>query len=302
MVWPSLLISIGVVFLLQNLGLLPVDAWASLWRWWPLVLVLVGLELLLGQRIHWFALGALTIGLVAIGLIATMLTTTRGSNVRRSESVQTRDTALGGASQAVVTLRFGAGQLTLGPLVNARPDQLSAMTFQGPAQLQPNVRYSVTDSTGRLELQVGGTSSRFPPFFRTNPSGTTRLDVNLAPSVPITTLNVQTGATDARLDLAQLRVSSLDLSIGAASTWLRLPEAAGTTTAHISGGAAGLTIEVPAGVAAQIRHHGGLSTLDIDQARFPSVGEGLYRSPDYDTAPNRVDITLETGVATIRVS
>ena len=301
-VWPSLLIIVGSIFLLQNLGLLPADAWTSLWRLWPLVLVLIGLELLLGHRLHWLALGALTVGLFAVGLIATMLTQSGASPASRAASVQTRETALGGASQAVVTVRFGAGQLTLGPLINARPDQLSAMTFQGPTREGPNVHYSVTDGTGRLEYQVGGAAPRFPPFFRSSRSAATRLDVNLAPSVPITSLNIQTGATDARLDLAQLRVSSLDLSIGAASTWVRLPEAAGTTTAHISGGAASLTIEVPAGVAAQIRHRGGLSTLDIDQARFPSVGEGLYRSPDYETAHNRVDITLETGVATIHVS
>jgi hypothetical protein len=32
------------------------------------------------------------------------------------------------------------------------------------------------------------------------------------------------------------------------------------------------------------------------------VGEGVYRSADYDSAPNKVDITLETGVTTIQVS
>jgi hypothetical protein len=54
-------------------------------------------------------------------------------------------------------------------------------------------------------------------------------------------------------------------------------------------------------VAAQIRHRGGLSTFTIDQSRFPQVDEGVYRSPDYDTAQNRVDLDIETGVTTIRV-
>src|SRR5207249_5137593 len=111
-----------------------------------------------------------------------------------------------------------------------------------------------------------------------------------------------TGATDAHLDLSKLNVSSLDITVGAASAWLRLPEAAGTSSAHISGGAATITLEIPQGVAAQIRHTGGLSTVDIDQTRFPLVSENLYRSANYDTAQNKVDVTIETGFTSIEVN
>jgi hypothetical protein len=133
-------------------------------------------------------------------------------------------------------------------------------------------------------------------------SGSPRMDLNLAPNVPITSFVVQTGATDARLDLSTLRVNAIDMSIGAATAWVRFPEAAGSTTVHISGGASTITLEIPQGVAAQIRHRGGLSTLNVDQNRFPQVSEGLYRSADYDTAPNKLDINLETGVTTIQVN
>ena len=36
--------------------------------------------------------------------------------------------------------------------------------------------------------------------------------------------------------------------------------------------------------------------MDIDQDRFPLVSDGLYRSPDYATAQNKVDLTIETGL------
>jgi len=44
--WPILLIAVGVIFLLSNLGLLPFDA-SQLWRLWPLILVVIGLDVLL---------------------------------------------------------------------------------------------------------------------------------------------------------------------------------------------------------------------------------------------------------------
>ena len=74
------------------------------------------------------------------------------------------------------------------------------------------------------------------------------------------------------------------------------------TNAHISGGAATITLQIPPGVGAQIRHRGGLSTVNVDQSRFPSAGEGLYRSSDYGSAANNVDITIETGVTSIQVN
>jgi hypothetical protein len=115
-------------------------------------------------------------------------------------------------------------------------------------------------------------------------------------------LTVQTGATDAHVDLSSLRVSNIEFNVGAASTWIRLPEAAGATTAHIAGGASTINLEIPPGVGAQIRQRGGLSTVNVDSNRFPSVGEGLYRSSDYTTATNRVDINIETGVTSIQVT
>lgn len=38
------LIALGVVFLLNTMGLFPWRVWSQLWRLWPLILVLIGLK------------------------------------------------------------------------------------------------------------------------------------------------------------------------------------------------------------------------------------------------------------------
>jgi hypothetical protein len=175
------------------------------------------------------------------------------------------------------------------------------MQYAGPSGSAPVPQYGVSGTTGDLAVDAsthGGTPG-FVPFVGDR-TQTMHLDVQLSTAVPITSLSVQTGAADAQLDLGSLRLNNLDVQVGAASAWIRLPET-GSTTARVKGGAATITLEIPQGVAAQIHHRGGLSTFTIDQARFPQVDEGLYRSPDYDTAPNRVDLDIETGVTTIRV-
>ncbi|MBV9578691.1 MAG: hypothetical protein JO057_08890, partial [Chloroflexi bacterium] len=286
----------------ENTGYLPPSFWINLWRLWPVVLVLIGVELLLAHRVPWVVLA----GFAAVVLVGGAVWVDRGtSSVTGSGGVATTTaTSLDGATQSAVTVRFGAGGLNLGPILQPQPDQLASMTFQGPRQLAPESQYTVSSGgVGQLEYQSNGPrgAPAFVPFVGGR-SDAAQMDLTLAPNVPITSLTVQTGAADARLDLSSLRVINLDLSIGAATTWVRFPEAAGTTTAHISGGASTLSLEVPQGVAAQIQLRGGLSTVNVDQSRFPQVSDNMYRSADYATATNKVDLTIETGVTTIQIS
>jgi hypothetical protein len=214
-------------------------------------------------------------------------------------------TSLGGATQAAVTVRFGAGELNIGALSSPGPDELASMDYQGPPQLAPQPRYTASPGgVGQLSYETFGPGSGRPgqgffPF--SNRGGGGQLNLSFAPNVPIASLVLQSGATDAHVDLSNLRVSTLDLSVGAATAWVRFPQA-GSTTARISGGASTVTLQIPQGVAAQIQTRGGLSTVNIDQSRFPQVGDGLYRSADYDGAANRLDLTIETGITTIQVS
>jgi Domain of unknown function (DUF5668) len=300
-VGPLILIFIGSVFLLENTGYLPPNTWLNLWRLWPLALVLGGVELLFAHRIPWLLLAALAVMVMVVGVVVT----TFGASTAASSGLapRTAETPLGGATQATVAVRFGAGQLSIGPLADSAASDLAMMSYDGPPELSLVPSYTATTGgTGQLEYQLDSHSTPgFIPFVGGR-SDTTRLDVNLNPNVPITLLTVQTGATDAHLDLSALKVNNIEMSVGAAATWMRLPQVDGTTTAHISGGASTITLEIPRGVALQLRHRGGLSNLSVDQSRFPSVGGGVYRSPDYDTAQKRIDLNLETGLTTIQVS
>ena len=295
---PLVLIFIGAVFLLENTGYLPPNFWVNLWRLWPVLLVLAGIELMLAHRIPWIVLAGLATLVLIVGAI---VVNSSGTGALSSAAATTLDTSLGDATQAAVTVRFGAGELNLDALPRSAPGRLATMSYNGPPDLAPRPHYTATGGLGHLDYQTSGRPGPgFIPFV--DHSSDARMDVSLAADVPITSLIVQTGATQAHLDLSSLRISTIDMSVGAATAWVRLPENAGPTTMHISGGASTITLEVPRGVAASIRHQGGLSTLNVDQNRFPLVSDGLYRSTDYDTATNKVDISLETGVTTIQVS
>src|SRR5262249_24667460 len=184
---------------------------------------------------------------------------------------RTYDTQLGNAQLASVTVRFGAGQLDIGPLAESAAGRLASMSYDGPGDLVSEPSYSVVGSNGRLEYQLSGRGTPgFLPFSSDN-GATPHIAINLAPGVQISTLQVQSGAADTRIDLTGLHVNNVDMAVGAASTRLRLPDS-GITTVHVTGGAATITLEGPAGGAARVPHRGGVGTLNIDQNPVPSVG------------------------------
>ena len=139
-VGPLVLIFIGAVFLLQNTGVLPGSVWGNLWRLWPLLLVLGGLELLFGHRLQWVALAGVTIIVLALGVMLSGMATSGAST---SGPPVVYDTQIGDASQSAVIVRFGAGELNLAALTDPRPDQLASMTYVGPADVNTEARYSV---------------------------------------------------------------------------------------------------------------------------------------------------------------
>lgn len=41
---PILLIAVGLVFLAKNTGLIPGEGWGTIWRLWPVLLVVAGVD------------------------------------------------------------------------------------------------------------------------------------------------------------------------------------------------------------------------------------------------------------------
>jgi len=62
--WPIIMIGGGLVLFLFGLGQLPLATLTGLWTWWPLLLVLVGLDWLVGRR--WPLVGAIVATFIVV--------------------------------------------------------------------------------------------------------------------------------------------------------------------------------------------------------------------------------------------
>ena len=192
-------------------------------------------------------------------------------------------------NEARIRIQYGAGRLTVDG--EAAPGQLLAGEFAG------GVRHSRRRSGERADVRVRGheafwTSMPWSPHAR-------NWQVHLTREIPLR-LKIETGASEAHLDLRQLRVVDLDIDTGASSTDVWLPEAAGQTHVEIDAGAASVVLRVPENVAARIRTDVALSSVNVDRQRFPRSGK-VYESPDYATAEHRIEIRAEGGVGSLTI-
>ena len=260
--WAFVLIIVGVILLLGNLGLLAgVNVWGVIW---PLALMAFGAFVLYGALVG-------------------------------PRTVEAEDAVipLEGAARAHVKISHGAGRLTLG--AGAGADQLAVGKFGG------GLDYRAERAGDRLNVKMHVRDQGWNFIFAPNWGRVGGLDwvVALNRAVPLE-LKLETCASQSTLDLSELCVTDLKLETGASETRIALPANAGFTRVQVHAGAASVEISVPGGVAARIRARGGLAKISVDPARFPRVGD-LYESPDYASAANKADIDVETGVGSVSV-
>ncbi len=304
------LIGLGVVFLLRE---------AMGWTWgeaWPLFVILVGVATFISTLISWHAsfagLWSFTWPVAwTVGGIVLLLSTTGRLSQGPGETIneywpwvaivigvwfligafipvgrgptEQVSIPLQAAPDAQVRIRFGAGQLTGR---TAAPGTLVEGTFEGGVRQR-------TSGPNRLELEQDTTYGL--PWLDHG----SNWDVGLTAEVPLD-LRLDTGASRVVLDLRGLRLRDLELHTGASDTRVLLPRAAGATTVRAESGAASLTLEVPAGVAARIRTRMAIGSSQVDEARFPRTATG-FESIDYPNAANRIDIDVSGGVGSVKI-
>ncbi len=207
-----------------------------------------------------------------------------------------------------------------------KPDLSDDETFSFALQSAKSVRYKFAHGAGQISISGGApagqaivgssaagmsTDSRLDgdrlnirveagpsaiPFIGPS-SGVWRY--RLTQEVPVA-LEMDAGASRLEVDLRDVLATRIELNTGASSTDITLP-ARGASMLDVEAGAAALNIRVPEGTAARIRTKDSVISLNVDTNRFPQTDSGLYQSPDFDSSPNRTEITLEAGLGSVTI-
>ena len=207
-----------------------------------------------------------------------------------------------------------------------KPADVSEETFSIPLGAAQSVKYHFAHGAGQLEISGGapagqalvGTSAA--GMNRNSQLNGERLDVRveagpsfvpflgpsqgvwrfkLAQNVPVL-LTVESGASFLDINLTDVLATRFALKTGASSTNVTMP-ARGVSMLDVESGAASLNIRIPEANAARIRVKESVMALDVDTNRFPRLDSGIYQSSNFDTASDRSEINIESGLASVSI-
>jgi hypothetical protein len=291
LILPGLLIVVGAIALAANLNLLQWDSLYRLLDLWPVVLVLIGVELVLrgltSRRVA-SAIGMALIVLTAIGAIAYVAFAPpipTGGQVLDSVEPVSEVTA------PTLDLSVGAAD------VRIHSEALGDTLFKSHIEYggtKPDVSLDRSNGT----VSISDNNQGFPFFF--GPPSRRRIDVAITNTLPWS-VDVSGGASHVTLALANDALKEVSLTGGANNINLTLGEPTGTVAVDVSGGASTVTIHRPAGIAVAVHASGGANSVRLDNQHLGGFGDSSAQTAGYDSATARYAIDVSGGASNISV-
>jgi len=285
--WPVVLITVGVVLLLSNLGIIASGSWRILLRLCPLLLVLAGLDLLFASRMP--IVGTLLgLGLGAAIVLLLLLGGSRWVEERSGQwgplqslfagvEIESREVAVPCDQTESMELTLDPGQFGVRLHTDVDDNDLLAGTVYYARELE----YDVREDGAERAITIRDRSGNVPGLWMSDMS-THRWDLGLNPEVPLV-LAVDGGSGPVELALAAASLERLVLDGGSGKAAVTLPPR--EVELKADGGSGSLSLQVPAG---------GRLSGSLDLGSGATTLEAAARS--------HLSLQMEAGSGSVRIS
>ena len=230
---------------------------------------------------------------------------------------------LNGATTARVEISAGDGNLTIDPLIGCESLLASGTLQYMEKQGAPTRTLVSRDDQAALTLKGGGAGQPWFRFPWSACNGATEWQIHLNPTV-LSDITVHSDGGNVKLNLAGMAVTRVSADTGGGNMEVVLPDntanlnlsaqtGAGNVVVESSGvlkgsnlitaksGAGDVGVRIPRGVAARIHVTIGVGVAIVDP-RFSKIDKNTYQSPDFDSAADQVEITVQSGAGNVSVN
>jgi hypothetical protein len=233
--FPLILIALGAFFLLQNFGLVSFD-WRAMINLWPLLLILIGLDILLkrtawGSLIVALATGAALLGIFWVGSNYAAINPPSGNS---SGQIEER---LGGVDRLRVQIDAIAGEIKIVPL--AGDAQSLTGEYASSGDLLTTTEFTAQGGVGEFSLTQ--TVRNMPNF---SDLGGGQVTLALPRGIPIE-LEVTNDIGPVTLDLTGLTMANVDVHTATGSLTVTLPETGSMDRVSLDTDLGAVSVSVP---------------------------------------------------------
>ena len=292
--WGSLLISLGALFLLNNVFHFEL-AWSFLWKLWPLVLIIWGASALTNNVIVKHVLSIAKAVLLAVVIFAGIKSSwctwddINWDDANDSSFEQQTFTAPfeKETKSASFVFKAGAGKYT----INDTTDEL----FYAEAKSSINdFQFENDTDENSVKLTMQETRHHFRGF---SPKNFANIKLNPKPEWDIE-LNI--GAASGNFDFSQYKIKDMRINSGAASLNIKLGDRIDESNVSVKTGVSSINISVPNTVGCEINSKTGLASKNYNG--FNETGSHRYRTDNFDSTSKKIYLSVDAGVSSISVN
>lgn len=286
--WGLLLVLIGSLFLLDNLGVITLNV-SHLWQLWPILIIGAGLSMLslrswIGAALSLIAVIALLTFVAFAAVENPWYQSLRKANTQTDTQIVSVDTA----KKLDVSIKTGAAAIDI--LSSADQREIKATLQNNGFALTKTA--NTEGDTRFIELRSGPTNRIWTGDVANN------LNVDITRALPLA-LHINTGATSVRGDLSQTRLTSLDIDTGASSVDLRLGAVESKQDVSIDAGASKIILHIPQNVGVRIESDSGLSSTNFENVS--KISDSVYESTHFGSAAQQITIRAKIGISSLEV-
>ncbi|MES2827411.1 MAG: DUF5668 domain-containing protein [Bacteroidota bacterium] len=304
--WGIVLLFIGGVLLLENFDIIDFY-WGSVWRFWPIFLIIAGVNILFSRNKS--PIG----GYISIGVLVVMLGVlfVRGqhspySNEERGKHFNFEFDEDDNDHDGLQTQSFDL------PYEDSLAIKKTVLNISGGG-----TSYELKEATDSLfSAQVrkkGGTfalmnqvgdSVRNVSFKMKNKKnwnmGDGGNDVKMKLNTqPVWEMHMNMGAGEVDFDLAPYKVREFNFDGGAAALDIKFGDLLPISDVHVKTGVADVKIQIPTTSGCRITSKTGLSSKDFEG--FEKLKNGTYETSNYSTSTKKIFISLDGGLSNFEV-
>jgi hypothetical protein len=294
-----ILISIGIVFLLNNLGYVPWVVWFRILSLWPVILIAIGIEKIFGKT----RLSFLTI-LSPLLYMAAILGPAYfsagygegwewGKAHHAPETYQYSRDLDTSVTKVTATVQFRAGNLE----ISSESEKLiSAKLDFWKREPITTYEYSGSDSTANIEIR--DEEREWKGWFWRG-WGEKDWAIALTDKIPLN-LRINTRATQGELDLSDLKLTELNLDVKAASLNIKLGDMVDPIEGRIESDASRLSLLIPEDIGLKIENRAELTSTSFSNISIMKY-DNIYQTSNFEQAPKKIVLSLEGSVTRLVV-
>ena len=303
--WAFILIAIGILFMLNNFGVLEFG-FRTLWNLWPLILILWGISILPIRD------GVKIIGLVGV-LVLTVIFFNRISDrspwfhvhnfhgfSNRNWDDEEDSTSTSNYQPQNLSVPYdsltGKGELKLEAAAgnfNLQGVTSDFLTFNKTGDIG-NYSITTTNENGRKQINLSLEKSGIRHSVNEN-----KVDIKLSDK-PSWNLNFDIGAAEIKMDLRDYKIDTTNIDAGASSINIKIGEKNPLTVMTFNAGASSIKVDIPKASGCQIKSESFMISKEFEG--FTKKGDGIYQTENFATGKNKIFLTVKTAISKIEIN